>query len=615
MALTPVQKKLIFQKVHCTKYLKATHGNYYLEHNDQDNSWYYRKDRNLEQYAGKASINMNNWKHNLKYELKDKEFSGVVVKIGKVCISTTLGIYNYDTNSLYACDFVPSKKDGCSVMAATVFYRNGCKRIVPLDCIVEYEGYMNGKETEYILNNLEKLISIDTPVKDYFTYEDGNLESKQKYICPNKISLKDDGTIEIENPYFCINSETGELIQLKRYLTLNVKKRISRVFANKGDKWFNITDEEYSKIMEIMNNQMKEECGFIPDLSYGVTNFDRLVNFANFPFAPELNEFSHFFNHDKPGSYNTDSHNIEYKSPVGLEENLKRNPAAVHEFFKLCGIPYTPKNNGIFLQGHRPFLEYLGIWHAGFRNEKTIEKIISADEHMLFAATFNGNVAFGIYADNDNDEPREETCLCFTDEPFLFYDIRYLFRLYDEKKAGTLTVELISKKESYITPDALDYLITLNDENHLTNDVIRKIGKEGFTSYNHNLLMRMYQDIYPAPSESFENQEIPYTPEEKELNWENSGYTFCLPEDTNRLLDIGSKMNICVGHLYRDKAVNKQCTIVYAQKADDYELCIELHKATNNRFRLFQKSAFSNHAPQGELLEVFNQWCRVKGIC
>ena len=299
MALTPVQKKLIFQKVHCTKYLKATHGNYYLEHNEQDNNWYYRKDWNRNQYAGRASTSPINWKHNQKYELKDKEFSGVVVKIGKVRISTTLGIYNYDTNSLYACDFVPSKKDGCSVMAATVFYRNGCKRIVPLDCIVEYEGYTNGKETEYILNNLEKLISIDTPIEDYFTNEDGNLESKLKYICPNKISLKDDGTVEIGNTYFCINSETGELLQLKRYLTLNVKKRISRVFADKDDEWFLITDEEYSKIMEIMNNQMKEECGFVPDLAYGVTNFDKLVNFANFPFAPELNEFSHFFNHDK----------------------------------------------------------------------------------------------------------------------------------------------------------------------------------------------------------------------------------------------------------------------------------------------------------------------------
>ena len=108
----------------------------------------------------------------------------------------------------------------------------------------------------------------------------------------------------------------------------------------------------------------------------------------------------------------------------------------------------------------------------------------------------------------------------------------------------------------------MDYLINLFIERLLPDNVIRKIGKEGFTEYNHDLLMRMYRDAHPKQHENFENQEISYTPEEKELNWENSGYTFCLPEDTNRLLDIGSKMNICVGHLYHDKAINKQCTIV-----------------------------------------------------
>lgn len=37
--------------------------------------------------------------------------------------------------------------------------------------------------------------------------------------------------------------------------------------------------------------------------------------------------------------------------------------------------------------------------------------------------------------------------------------------------------------------------------------------------------------------------------QEKSLEWENGGYKFCLPENTNRLVDIGSKMNICVGHV------------------------------------------------------------------
>lgn len=603
MALTTMQKKLILQTVHCTKYLKTAYGNYVLEHNEQDNNWYYLKDWNREQYAGKASSNPINWKHNLKYELKDKEFSGVVVKIENVLLSTTLGIYEKDTNELEACDYAPSKNDGCSVMAATVFYRNGCKRIVPLDCIVEYEGYTNGKETEYILSNLKKLISIDTPVRDYFINEDGNLESKLKYICPNKISEKDDGTVEIENTYFCINSETGELLRLKRYLTLNVRKRISKVFADKGDEWFHITDEEYSKIMKIMNKQMKEECGFVPDLSYGVTNFDQLVNFANFPFAPELNEFSFLISNDEPASY------TEYLSSAKLEEKLKKNPSAVSEFIKLCGIPYTSRINKIFLQGHRIFLEYLGIWYAGFRDENVIDRILAYDEHRLFASTMKDVISFGSKL-NDSENSR----LHFIDEPHLFYDISYLFRIFDTKTAGKLTISLINKKESYNTPDALDYLINLFIERLLPDNVIRKIGKEGFTEYNHDLLMRMYRDAHPKQHENFENQEISYTPEEKELNWENSGYTFCLPEDTNRLLDIGSKMNICVGHLYRDKTANKQCTIVYAKKADDYELCIELHKASNNRFRLIQKSAFSNHTPRGKLLEVFNQWCRVKGV-
>ena len=37
--------------------------------------------------------------------------------------------------------------------------------------------------------------------------------------------------------------------------------------------------------------------------------------------------------------------------------------------------------------------------------------------------------------------------------------------------------------------------------------------------------------------------------------------------------------------------MNKECTIVYVQKDDEYELCIEVHKH-NNRFRLVQRSAF-----------------------
>lgn len=73
-------------------------------------------------------------------------------------------------------------------------------------------------------------------------------------------------------------------------------------------------------------------------------------------------------------------------------------------------------------------------------------------------------------------------------------------------------------------------------------------------------------------------------------------------------------MNICVGHLYRDKAVKKECTIVYATKGEEYELCIELSKH-NNCFRLVQRSAINNMDPRGNDMAIFKQWCRVKGVC
>ena len=162
--------------------------------------------------------------------------------------------------------------------------------------------------------------------------------------------------------------------------------------------------------------------------------------------------------------------------------------------------------------------------------------------------------------------------------------------------------------------DALEYMKNLAQENNLSEQIVRKIGHEGFTQYNHDMLMRVYRQAHPEKKESFENFPIAYSPEEKQLEWEKDGYKFCLPEDTNRLVDIGYKMNICVGHLYREKAAQKKCDIVYAIKNDEYELCVELRKTADNRFEVVQKSAFSNHDPKGKLLAAYNSWRAAKNV-
>ena len=557
MKLTPELKKLILQPVHCIGYLATVHGNFSLDHNQYDNKWYFQKNFSRDYFAGIATDNISSWKHNRKFEFKETEFSGVIVKIGRVLVSTTLGVYKRDyRGDLFACDYAPSKGEGCTLIAATVFYKNGCKRIVPLDCIQESVEFSNGKKTKDLMKKLESLI--DNPSKNIVTYYD-------------------DGRIEIENLYYNLDPETVELLELKRYLILDVHNRTARFYAEVGNECFNIWDEEYEQILSAMKDQMKEECGFVPDLSYGENNFDRLVNFARFPFAPELNELC----------------NEEVLGPTycEIEGELKRSSDGVKKFILHTGLPYTPKINRLVLQGHRIFLEYLNIWSMGFRDEKVIEKLMDADSQKIFAASCP-----------------------YTMYPALAGDIGFLFQFYDEKTVAKLMKgRFSSERGCYTTSDVLHYMILLNEGGNLTQNVIDKIGKEGFTEYNHNLLMRIWWDLQPSEGEMFENKVITYSDEEKNLEWENGGYKFCLPEDTNRLIDIGSKMNICVGHLYRDKAVNKECTIVYAKKADEYELCIEVHKY-NERFRLVQRSAFNNQDPHGNDLLIFKQWCRVKGV-
>lgn len=594
MVLTPEEKAILFKPVHCTKYLTSVHGNYHLFHNEQDNNWYFIKDNMREDYAGKASENISSYVHNKKFELKDKHFEGVVVKVSQIVLSTILGVYDH-TNILdtkfCACNYAPAKKKGCSITAATVFFRNGCKRILPLDCIKEFKGFSDGKETSRIMKNLDAFI-----------------ESRSL----NTISYKENGDIEIENSYYSFDYESAELLSLKRYLKLSVKNRKTTVIAEEGNEWFTIKDEEYQQIMDVMNKQIQEECGFVPDLSYGQTNYDRLVNFTNYPFAPEINEFSGLLNSNPRYK---DDYKSQYAYIDEIENELKHTSDCVKKFIELFGLSYSSKLNKIFLQGHRRFAQYLAIWYTGIHNENSIESLIERDTEQIFATIIFNEARFKPYY---IDEGFVKAGLWTIDRNSLFYDIRFLQKLYDEKTVTRLTKNILPESYNqgacYRTSDALDYLQKLYNENLLPEDIIKKVGKEGFTGYNHNLLMRLYRDTHPEPEEQYENKEITYSEEEKQLEWENGGYKFCLPEDTKRLVDIGSRMNICVGHLYRDKAVDKECTIVYAVKNNQYELCIEVSKHKDNRFHLVQRSAFNNSNPTGADMSAFRQWCRVKNI-
>jgi len=584
-------RNLLLKQVHCVQYLKRAKAKYCLERNERDNNWYYRQMDKNEKTFEKAGDVEESWKHNVKYELKEREFSGVVVKTEVIQFSTLLGIdlLPKEPFHYWYTDLIPAKIDGFSIPVATVFYKNGRKRLVPLSCIKEYEGFSNGA-------NIERVIK--------------NIETVENYGDKNLITQKKDGTIEIDNSFLYLDFDFN-VKKANRKLVLDVANRIYRLNIEKGDIFIKISDAEFKIALEMMKKHIMKECGFEPNLVYGETNFDRLINFVYAPFNSELGEFRNLFKNHYILDRAKENYGKEFLPPNEGWDDLARSTDCVQKFFKMCDLPYTPKTIKIFHSGHRNFANLLGIWRAGFRCEKAINFLMNIEEKSIFGAMI---FQWGFFY-NSSKNDKAQICFDFSRQVELFQNINFLFKYYDEMTCAKLTAELLKSDQTDLSAkDAFYYMEKLVQENNLSEQIIKKIGREGFTQYNHDMLMRVFRQSHPEQKEQFENLPIAYSPEEKQLEWENDGYKFCLPEDTNRLVDIGYRMNICVGHLYREKAAQKQCDIVYAIKNDEYELCVELRKTSDNRFEVVQRSAFSNREPKGRLLAAFNSWRMAKNV-
>ena len=62
------------------------------------------------------------------------------------------------------------------------------------------------------------------------------LESLIDNQSKNIVTYHDDGRIEIENLYYNLDPGTTELLELKRYLGLDVRNRTARFYAEAGNE-------------------------------------------------------------------------------------------------------------------------------------------------------------------------------------------------------------------------------------------------------------------------------------------------------------------------------------------------------------------------------------------
>lgn len=257
------KKELIFKQVHCTGFFSEIPEMYCLKYNTYDNRWYFYKKNQRQLYVGCATENPASWKHNPRYELMYKDFSGFVAKIDLIQVSMTLGIalQNIFRNDSYGYepDCFEFKGAGCSILAATVYLDNGCDCLVPLDCIREFGNFSNGQQTKDLMKKMAWLTS----------------DEVQK----NSISISNEGKIEIKNTYYSLSPDKNELLQRDRYLILDVRAHSVTFKSERGNEWFYISDDEYNKIIGAMKSQNNDHA-FLHGLSFGETNFVRLVNFV-----------------------------------------------------------------------------------------------------------------------------------------------------------------------------------------------------------------------------------------------------------------------------------------------------------------------------------------------
>lgn len=221
----------------------------------------------------------------------------------------------------------------------------------------------------------------------------------------------------------------------------------------------------------------------------------------------------------------------------------------------------------LFQTNPKVLIEYTYLIECGFRKTDIITSLLVSEN---FSKVF------------------EEFC---KDSMFKFFVKSML-----ETKSENLTAKFLQTmdvNQEYLH-DSIRMFNVYYDQ--ITPEFKKTIFKEGFTEYNHNVLSKI------SYITRFKPVTFSYTKEQLSLETEIDGYKFLLPQNSDKLIEIGQKMHNCVAS-YRDKILEKRCTIVYAVKDDDYKVCIEVIDS-----KVQQELCDRNTRPKADVKEVLKKW-------
>ena len=522
-------------------------------------------------------------------------------KTGKIYKSTMLNIdensrhqsaslYRLEANSVY---FIRDNKTGKVVRAnfnptyLPVTVLEGGKVFCPAHR--KYEDVQENNQTECGL-----------PIRGFPVEMD-----KNDGVFAYKVTVRGGCDDLISIDYIYPNLSHNRIEAYKRVINTKEKDTDSGYGSTK------LPEEVYDFVIRILVTYTRNIYGI--DISY--KNFrerDFCEAIIKSPFEPSL-----FFLKD------------EFPQVEGLKEIDLKDPDCFKVFCGKLGVRAYRTFRRAFNESLRaiPCL-YIATKELKFKDKNIINEMLFA--HEMDAVIPNSVFGIPNWEDNDFSVDTDEIALDVPfdgsfDVPFDFNNVGdvleddedptvpCIFRFYSkiamqksERTAWNLlkkNIRSYSKGHEADINDAAEIYFLLR--RFMDNDTKKKILREGFSCYNHDLLVNIQRtksyQIWLS-NQHLEDKPIIYKDEERWLEDVINDYDFHLVRTPSELFMTGEKLHNCVGS-YMRRISKRNCLIVIVENGGEPEMCIEVQGKVVRQCR-----ADYNKDPKDENLDAFKKW-------
>lgn len=357
---------------------------------------------------------------------------------------------------------------------------------------------------------------------------------------------------------------------LPYYMTFDFKKSLSRGSLKEGKLPKEISEALNSEMQKKVCSTLGRRINFpypLFDISYSDAFFKTPFEINIYPLKSRFRDFD-WVKADDPNIYKKACQFLGFKSNATIRKAFSRNP------FNL--------------------IRYKIMLNLGFSDINVIARAFGEAGDSLFAGIEVGEVFFNYYRNR-------QVTTKIMEENYNF--LKFFVKKSLEFRNESAVWRALTRDQNISSYDRYDAACMFEQYfDQLTEKTKKEIIREGLTQRNHDILAKLAYTI--------KNKNIVFEYDDKQLSLADhiDGWEFALPKDSYQLKDIGMSLHNCVAS-YVTSVKEKDCTIVYATKDEQYKLCIEVRE-----LYILQCRTDRNGTPKREAFEVVKKWSKAHGL-